>query len=127
MAVACLSCEEKPCLECPTQALSVGEHGEILLVRDQCSGCRECAENCPVGAVGFHDDLPLFCDLCDGTTSCVSTCPSGALSYRDDGQEESLEDFLYARGGRNEKRARPVMVQAEPIRQAWKSGQRIDS
>ena len=27
LAIACFSCTEKPCLECPTEALSVGAHG----------------------------------------------------------------------------------------------------
>ena len=126
MAVACLGCLEKPCLECPTEALSVGERGVIVLAADLCSGCQECVGNCPVGAVGFHDDLPLFCDLCAGATSCVETCPTGALSNRE-GQQPSLEDFLSSPGGSGRRRARFVEVQGEPLRRAWARGVRVDS
>ena len=34
MAVACFSCVEKPCLACPTEALSVGTQGVVLLDPD---------------------------------------------------------------------------------------------
>ena len=30
-AIACMSCAEKPCLECPTEALSVGVNGKVVL------------------------------------------------------------------------------------------------
>ncbi|MFQ5749772.1 MAG: 4Fe-4S binding protein, partial [Planctomycetota bacterium] len=52
MAVACLSCEEKPCLECPTEALSLQADGTILLDPEDCTACGVCVEECPVGAVG---------------------------------------------------------------------------
>ena len=127
MAVACLSCEEKPCLECPTEALSREADGTILLDADLCSACEVCVEACPVGAVGFHDDRPLFCDLCGGETSCVSACPSGALSYREETKEVSLRPFLQFVGRRAERRARYVGVLAKPIRAAWKNGARVDA
>jgi Fe-S-cluster-containing hydrogenase component 2 len=47
-AIACLSCDERPCLECPTDALSVGTRGEILLDPDLCNACETCVEACPV-------------------------------------------------------------------------------
>ena len=39
LAIACFSCNEKPCLECPTEALSVGDRGEIVLDSDFCDAC----------------------------------------------------------------------------------------
>ena len=39
MAVACVSCAEKSCLVCPTDALTVGEEGEIALARELCTSC----------------------------------------------------------------------------------------
>ena len=127
MAIACLSCLEKPCLECPTLALTVGNNGEIILDEDLCTSCEICVEECPVGAIGFYDDLPLFCDLCDGDTSCVTACPSGALSYIEDHRDSSLASFLQADGNPNQKRANYVSVQGEPIREGWKNGLRVDS
>jgi carbon-monoxide dehydrogenase iron sulfur subunit len=127
MAVACVSCLEKPCLECPTEALSVGERGEILLEGPLCNACKTCVVACPIGAVGFAEDRPLICDLCGGEISCVKTCPSGALSYRADHRDLSLRAFMLPKGSLSERRARYVRVQGEPIREGWKNGARVDS
>jgi Fe-S-cluster-containing hydrogenase component 2 len=127
MAVACASCLEKPCLECPTEALSVGERGEILLDGTLCNACKTCVDACPIGAVGFFDDLPLICDLCGGDISCVKACPSGALSYRADHRDLSLHAFMPSKGNPSERRAQCVRVQGEPIREGWKNGARVDS
>jgi len=126
MAVACLSCLEKSCLVCPTDALSVGEKGEIILDTELCNGCELCIDACPVGAVGFYDGLPLFCDLCEGAVLCVNTCPSGALSYRQ-GEEISLEAFQQSEGSASQRRALYTEAQAEPVREGWQNGVRVDS
>jgi len=125
LAIACMGCEEKPCLECPTEALSVGPMGEILLERDLCDGCETCVAVCPVGAVGFLDEEPLFCDLCGGATSCIEVCPTDALSNREAGV--SLADYLENQGLPREKRAYYAERLAAPIRVAWRQGARVDS
>lgn len=125
LAIACLSCTEKPCLECPTEALSVGDRGEIVLDSDSCDACGLCAEACPVGAVGFYDE-PLFCDLCDGDPNCVKLCPSGALSFRE-GVEVSLAPFLEVQGSSAQRRVHYATVMAEPLRKEWAEGRRVDS
>jgi carbon-monoxide dehydrogenase iron sulfur subunit len=127
MAVACLSFAEKSCLACPTEALSVGTRGEILLDKELCNACKTCAAACPIGAVGFHEAQPLFCDLCGGATACVDVCPSGALSYREDFREVSLKLFLPCQGNPSQKRAHYAQAQGEPLRQSWKEGARVDS
>ena len=126
MAVACYSCVEKPCLECPTDALSVGPKGEIVLDEDLCGACGICVDACPVGACGDDGDEPLFCDLCGGETTCVSECPTDALSYRES-EEVSLAAFLDNKGNANQRRAGYVNVQAKPIREKWMTGGRVDS
>lgn len=126
LAIACFGCKEKPCLECPTEALSVGPLGEIVLEDDYCDACGLCAEACPVGAVGFYDEQPLFCDLCDGAPSCVAVCPSGALSHQK-GAEVSLAQFLGVEGSPSQKRVHFANVLAEPLRKAWAEGRRVDS
>lgn len=126
MAISCLGCQEQPCLECVTGALSVGTMGQIVVDSDGCNGCGECVEACPVGAIGFHDDEPLFCDLCEGTPSCVATCPTGALTDERD-ERVSLAPFMKAVGNPAQKRAQYAKVMANPIRKAWESGRRVDS
>jgi Fe-S-cluster-containing hydrogenase component 2 len=126
LAIACFSCNEKPCLECPTEALSVGARGEIVLDPDYCDACGLCAEACPVGAVGFYDQEPLFCDLCDGSPSCVAVCPSEALSCQA-GKEMSLAPFLEMEGSPAQKRVHFATIMAEPLREAWAEGRRVDS
>ena len=126
LAVACFSCLEKPCLECPTEALSVGPTGEIALDPDYCDGCGLCFEACPVGAVGFYDGQPLFCDLCDGSPTCVEVCPTGALSNVRDG-DRSLAPFMGSQGTPGQKRARFARVMAQPLREEWAAGRRADA
>jgi carbon-monoxide dehydrogenase iron sulfur subunit len=127
MAVACLSCLEKYCLSCPSDALSVGEKGEIRLDAGLCSGCQWCVEACPVGAVGFSDGLPIICDLCGGDVACISACPSQALLYREDIQPASLEHFMPSEGNPGEKRVRWTFEQGRGLRESWNNGARICS
>ncbi len=126
MAVSCLGCEERPCLDCPVDALSVGDRRQINLDHQRCSGCGDCVGACPVGAIGFHDGLPLFCDLCGGAPTCVGTCPTGALAH-EEGLRPSLEAFAVFSGNPAQRRANYVDTAAQPIRESWVNGRRVDS
>jgi Fe-S-cluster-containing hydrogenase component 2 len=126
LAIACFSCREKPCLECPTEALSVGPLGQIMLEADYCDGCGICFDACPVGAIGFHGDEPLFCDLCDGAPTCVGVCPSGALS-NEEPDTVSLAAFLDFQGTPGQRRANFARTNAVPVREEWASGRRVGS
>jgi len=127
LAVACLSCSEKTCLECPTAALSAEGSGPVRLNEELCGACKVCVDLCPIGAVGFHDGKPLFCDLCGGTPACVSDCPSGALSYREDPAPVSLKNFRSSAGNPGHKRVIYARALGEPLRESWKEGARVDS
>jgi anaerobic carbon-monoxide dehydrogenase iron sulfur subunit len=127
LAIACLSCVEKTCLECPTEALSAGGKGQILLNLELCGGCKVCVDLCPIGAVGFHDGQPLFCDLCGGATSCVNACPSRALSCPENHGGISLQSFRRSVGNPGHKRAVYARARGEALRESWKKGARVDS
>ena len=127
MAVACQGCLEKPCLECPSGALSIGGRGEVALDAGLCNACGICADACPIGAVGFHEGRPLFCDLCGGAAVCVDVCPTGALCDRQDHEEISLQAFLLSEGNPSEKRAQYVLARGLPVRAGWQNGARVDS
>ena len=125
LAIACLGCAEKPCLECSVDALTVGANGEICLDRENCIACEECVGRCPIGAIGSDQGLPLFCDLCGGTPRCVEVCPSDALVDERDG-EPSLELFLEAKGTPAQKRAHYAGVRSGPVRERWLGGWRLE-
>ncbi|MCD4716805.1 MAG: 4Fe-4S binding protein [Desulfobacterales bacterium] len=50
---------------------------------DECTGCGECIESCPVDALSMEDDFPeVDQDWCIGCGVCVSKCPTGAAGLR---------------------------------------------
>ena len=124
LAITCMGCAEKPCLECSVDALAVGASGEICLDRETCIACEECVGRCPVGAIGSDEGLPLFCDLCGGTPACVDVCPSEAL-VNERGLEPSLEIFLEVEGTPAQKRANYAKVKSGPVRERWLEGWRL--
>lgn len=126
LAVACVSCVGKPCLECPTGALSARADGVITVEAELCNACRTCVDACPIGAVGFYQDRPLFCDLCHGDAACVRACPSGSLHFREDYREVSLTEFLSYQGYPGQKRAAYALFRGAPLRAAWKIGERVE-
>jgi Fe-S-cluster-containing hydrogenase component 2 len=127
LAIVCSSCAEKPCLECPSGALTAGERGQIVLDEELCNACGACVESCPIGAVGFYEDLPLFCDLCGGEIACVSACPTQALSFREDYRDVSLGAFLTNQGSSSQRRAQYCRARGEALRRSWQNGARIDA
>ena len=89
--VACLQCEEKYCLQCPVEALSLGPVGQIVASPTVCNLCGICEESCPVGAIEIHDDIVYVCDLCGGKPRCVEACTEGALKFAETERGPSLD------------------------------------
>ena len=95
--IACLHCEEAPCIpSCPSEAIvQAGEWGPLRIIAELCSGCGECVEACPYGAVHVpcEREVAALCDLCGGRPACVSSCLYGALRFegRPDATFASLE------------------------------------
>jgi len=85
---ACDHCLDPPCLPaCPSGAIHREEGtGLILIQRESCVGCHNCALACPFGApLLLADGRMAKCDLCrqrleEGLEpACVRVCPTGAL------------------------------------------------
>jgi carbon-monoxide dehydrogenase iron sulfur subunit len=82
--VVCQQCEEKFCMECPVDALSIGNNGQIVHSPTLCILCGACERNCPIGAIEIFGEYVYVCDLCGGNPKCVKACPEGALQYNPD-------------------------------------------
>lgn len=83
IALACVLCENPPCVKiCPRNALTQDEQGVIRVDADSCVGCGLCIEACPLGVINLHPRLriPVVCDLCDGSPLCIEACPEDALT-----------------------------------------------
>lgn len=84
MAIACLLCEDPPCVKyCPRNALSPNENGTIRVDTIKCNGCGHCVAACEFGAISLDPEknTAIVCDLCDGQPECVELCPKDALNF----------------------------------------------
>ena len=66
---------------------------EVSYLRERCTGCGQCAEACPAGAVKVTDGvIRRDLELCRTCGECAKACPSGATEII--GQRVSVEDVL---------------------------------
>ncbi|MCE5255855.1 MAG: 4Fe-4S binding protein [Spirochaetaceae bacterium] len=73
----CRRCEK----ECPTQAISRGKSGAILIEKKKCVGCLACVSVCPIGAMRWYPGMkfPFKCVACG---ACAVACPTQALELK---------------------------------------------
>lgn len=51
---------------------------------DQCTGCGDCVDNCPVDILEVVDDIvEVVGDDCMGCDSCVEICTTGAITVQE--------------------------------------------
>jgi Fe-S-cluster-containing hydrogenase component 2 len=84
LPLICWHCNHcKPAESCPTKALQRNAEGLICVNEEKCTGCGNCVELCPSGAIKLHPNkhTPLLCDQCGGRPLCVEKCPTKALTY----------------------------------------------
>jgi len=79
--VVCLQCKERYCMDCPSNAITLGSKGQIVVSPTLCTLCGKCERNCPIGAVQIFNKIVYVCDLCGGSPKCVEVCTEGAISY----------------------------------------------
>jgi Fe-S-cluster-containing dehydrogenase component len=88
-ARTCLACMVAPCAAaCPTGAYSQRKGGGVVVRRNLCIKCGQCASACPVEAVCLDSTgEPFVCIHCG---RCVSFCPHDCLELEDveDGRNE---------------------------------------
>jgi Fe-S-cluster-containing hydrogenase component 2 len=79
----CFQCPNAACMEaCPAGAISRNEQDVVVVDREACTACGECAAACPYGMIELDDGgLAYKCDYCGGDPACVRECYPGALIF----------------------------------------------
>ncbi|MFH1216947.1 MAG: 4Fe-4S dicluster domain-containing protein [Pseudomonadota bacterium] len=82
IAKNCLACDPPPCAAaCPTSAFSPRKGGGIIVKKNLCIRCGECAPACPVDAVFLDGNGdPYVCIHCG---RCTSFCPHDCLEMKE--------------------------------------------
>ena len=89
LPVACQQCAKPACAAaCPEDAISATPQGIVAVDPALCTGCGDCLEPCPYGAIVFDrgDRVARKCDLCaelfavGKQPACVAVCPGKALT-----------------------------------------------
>ena len=79
--VLCRQCQERYCLRCPEEALTIGSWSQVIYSPTVCTLCGFCEKACPIGAIEIFNKIVFVCDLCGGNPRCVEACTEGALMY----------------------------------------------
>jgi carbon-monoxide dehydrogenase iron sulfur subunit len=121
--VVCVQCEERFCLNCPENAIVVGNLGEIIVQPTICTRCGSCIRQCPIGAIDEHNDIIYVCDLCGGRPKCVDACTESAIIFDPDfslhpslsGLKENVSKF-----NPSEKRRAYIEGLGNQVRSTWR-------
>ncbi len=90
-ARTCLACSPAPCSEvCPTGAFAPRKGGGVIVKKNLCIRCGDCADACPVDAI-YLDNTgePFVCIHCG---RCVPFCPHDCLELTKDSQGPDAAD-----------------------------------
>lgn len=87
ISVSCQHCVDAPCVAvCPTGAVFKQDNGVVVVAKENCIGCQNCADACPFGVPRFDNDGKMEkCGLCAERVengmepACVRICPTKAL------------------------------------------------
>ncbi len=90
--VTCFQCDDAPCISaCPTSAIvKDSETGIVTINEDECTGCGNCIDECPIKHIFPYDDFghAIKCDYCGGDPECVKFCKDRAIEWREITPEE---------------------------------------
>ncbi len=91
--VVCVQCQERYCMRCPSDALSIGKLGQVVASPTVCTLCGSCEKSCPIGANEIFDDIVYVCALCGGKPKCVEACTEQAIVFDENGERPSLAEI----------------------------------
>jgi Fe-S-cluster-containing hydrogenase component 2 len=123
--VVCQQCQEKYCLDCPYNAISLGSNGQIIVSPTICKLCGRCEAACPIGAIQLFDGYVFVCDLCGGNPKCVEACTEGAITYEPSKTGPSFKELKEQQKSEksklnsSEKRKRFIKEKGMKLRKEW--------
>jgi Fe-S-cluster-containing hydrogenase component 2 len=120
--VVCLQCKERYCLDCPSNAITLGKLGQVVISPTLCTLCGKCERNCPIGAIQIFKNIVYICDLCGGSPKCIEACTEGVLSDNYESKESSLADFKEKVVNLNpsEKKKEYIELLGKDVRNKWR-------
>ena len=99
--ILCKHCDDAPCMEaCPVEgAIYRREDGLVIIDPVKCTGCKNCVDACPYGAIYFNEDLNIA-QKCTGCAHlldsgwkeprCVDACPTLAFKFMEESEAKEL-------------------------------------
>ena len=120
--VICVQCKERYCMDCPSNAITLGSQGQVVISPTLCTLCGKCERNCPIGAIQIFNKYVYTCDLCGGSPKCVEDCTEGVITNIHDFKHPSLADFKLKAKDLNpsEKQMRYIETLGEIVRSNWR-------
>jgi Fe-S-cluster-containing hydrogenase component 2 len=120
--VVCQQCEERYCMDCPSNAITLGKLGQLVISPALCTLCGKCERNCPIGAIQMFNKFIYVCDLCGGSPKCIEVCTEEAISYIPDSEKPSFKNIKESVKDMNpsEKQKQYIETLGEIIRSKWR-------
>jgi tetrathionate reductase subunit B len=100
-ATLCMHCDKAPCMSaCRFKGGIYKRHDGLVIINPQkCTGCKNCVDACPYGAIYFNEDLNLA-QKCTGCAHlidrgwkeprCVDICPTSAIRFEEESELPEL-------------------------------------
>ena len=120
--VVCQQCKERYCLSCPSNAITIGSLGQVIMSPTNCTLCGACEKKCPIGAIEIFNDIVYVCDLCGGNPKCVLACTEGAITFEPQTKHISLAEHKKVSRNKtpSEKRFNYVVKLGESLQEVWR-------